>query len=714
MSLELLHCNSRHKAGTLYSVFKEHRAVGQSAPCDPCGSVGIIALRNWTARADARNIAGPGRAAKNGLFLGGAVAIIPSVRSDPRPWLPLAPLLLLAALVHGATLRFDFVGYDDPQRVLENPFVRQGLTIAGLRWAFTTTAHAPYWHPLTWLSHMADAQLFGLRPAGHHATNVLLHLASVVSLFGLLRCATGQRGPSLAASALFALHPVQAGTVAWVSARPDLLCGLFSLIALWAYVARARAPAFAALAAALLSKPTAAVVPLVMVLLDTWPLGDRRDPWTRLREKTPWLLLAAAGTAAVFFDVERVGGVTDSLRVPFLARAANAAVSYVRYLGHAAFPVGLSVHYPHPALPGGTPWSAAEIASSLAGLVLATALAVGARRLAFLRTGWLWFLLALVPVIGLVQIGDQALADRYLYFPGIGLWIAAAWTAHRVLAAVSPAWRTWLVAVGVPSILALLAWGSFTAAADWRDSRRLFSRALERYPDDPVMHYDLGVTLEEAGETRAAADHYRRAVEVRPTDARAHNNLGHLLAIAGREAEALAHFRRAVALEPGFAIAWNNLGNTLRATGRDGEALAAYRRAISIEPSPPEAMLNLAAALESLGRTDDAITQYRGYLASRPAEARAWQDLGVLLLRAGRAGSALDPLGTAVDLTHGRDPRMLYLLGEACFRVGDIERARQAVEQALAIDPLDPGVADSLAGLRDRLGPPGPASRSRP
>lgn len=609
---------------------------------------------------------------------------------------PLAALLLSTALVHGAALGFGFVGYDDPQRVLDNPFVRDGLTAAGVRWAWTTTAHAPYPHPLTWLSHMLDCQWFGLEPAGHHATNLALHLGCVALLYAFLLRATGESRPALVAAGLFALHPVNAGTVAWISARPDLLATVFALAALWAHAARRRSWACAALAAALLSKPVAAVVPLVMLIVDRWPLGDERPLHARVRANLACWLLAAAGAATVFLDRERVGGVEGALDVPLPLRLAGAAVACLRYVGYALWPARISAHDPHPYLSGGTPWPAWLAVLAALAIVAAT---LGARRLPALRTGWLWFLAALAPVSGIVQIGDQGLALRYLYFPGIGLWIAAVWTVHRRVPARAAAAAALLV-------LALCAWGTRYQAAYWRDSRTLFARALEIHPDDPVMHYDLAVELERDGDTAGALEHYRRAVAIRPSHSRAHNNLGILLDRAGASGEALEQFRLAVRLAPGFGAAWNNLGNALRRAGRFDEAIEAYRSALATASPPPEARLHLAIALREAGRDDEALASYRAYLAERPADGDAWHDLGLLLQRTGRTAEARAALERAVELTGRADPRTLGTLAEICLRAGDVDCARSALDDALHLEDLDPAVAARLRALRDRLPPP--------
>ena len=628
-----------------------------------------------------------------------------------RPILSLALLLILTALVHGRTLRFDFVGYDDPQRLLDNAHVTTGLTAEGLVWAWTTSAHAPYWHPVTWLTHMVDCEVYGLRPAGHHATNVLLHLGCVAAFYALLIRSTGRRRTSLLAAALFGLHPIQAGTVAWISARPDLLATLFSLLALLAYVHRvrgARTGPFVAMAmvAAVLSKPVAAVLPMTMLLLDHWPLERGTGEWARrFREKIPWFALSAAGAATVFLDFEQVGGVAEASRVSLPFRLANAAVSYVRYLGKLLWPSELSAHYPHPNLPGGEPWSTGQIAGALILLSAVTVATLYARRQRYLATGWLWYLLALLPVAGLFQVGDQAMAGRYLYFPAIGLWIVCAWSARTALESAPPVVRSFAWRAGCLVLLALMSWGSWAQSGPWRDSRSLFRRELEIHPRDPVMNYNLGVTLEQEADAVGAERHYRLALEVRPDDARAHNNLGNLMHGRQLDQEAAQHFRRAVELDSTFAAAWNNLANSLRSLDRGKEAIAAYRRALSLRPSLSEARINLASALHSAGRVEEAATEYRLYLDSNPRDGKAHNDLAWALLRSRAAdpGEALAHAERAAELTGHSDAKVLGTLSEACLRDGQRERAARIIDRALQLEDLDDAVAESLARQRERI-----------
>lgn len=587
--------------------------------------------------------------------------------------LALALVLLVTAAVYGRTVEHAFIGYDDPQRVLENPEVREGLTWEGFLWAFRTTSHAPYYHPLSWLSHMLDCQLYGLDPAGHHLTNVLLHLINVLLTFVLLHQLTGRLWASLLGAGLFALHPVQAGTVCWISARPDLLATSFSLAALLAYVRRRMAASVVAFALALLAKPAVLALPLVLLLIDAWPLERLRPrPWARVMEKAPWLLLSAAAAAAVLLDAERVGGIDPAAAVPAPARLANAAVSYLRYLRFLVLPGGFSVHHPHPYLPGGTPWAVWQVVAAT--VVLAT-LTVGAlvTRTGWLRTGWLWFVVMVLPVSGILQVGDQGLAERYVYLAAIGPFMAAA----LALSTLAERWNSRVVTGVAAVVLLALAAQSWTEVRAWRTTVTLFRHGLTRYPSDPLMHYDLAVALEKEGDLAGAERHYRESLRIRPRSAQALNNLGNLLYGQGRVEEARVSYEGALEIRPGWPMALNNLGNVLRALGRNDEAIARYREALASPDRDPRLDPILANAL------------------------------GTVLLRQGRSVEALEVLEPRAG---GDDPHVLSTLAVAYLMRGDLARAEETSLRARALtsDPaLREAVERQLSEIRRRRGEAG-------
>ena len=609
-------------------------------------------------------------------------------------------LLLAVGLAFGRAAGHDFVNFDDNVYVYDNPRVAAGLTADGIVWAFTGR-HAANWHPLTWLSHMLDVQLFGLRPAGHHASSVLLHGLTAAFLFLALRSLTGRLWTSAFAAALFALHPMRAESVAWVAERKDVLSGLFFALALGAYARYARRPSslprylavVALFALGLMAKPMLVTLPLLLLVLDCWPLGrgcparrsapDRPGAhprrWGRLAlEKVPLLLLSAA-SAAVTLWAQREAIVSDELLSPGW-RVANAAVSYVEYLGKSLFPANLAVFYPHPGS-GLAAWKAATAGGTLVAVTAGT-LAVR-RRHPWLAAGWLWFLGMLVPVIGLVQTGGQATADRYAYLPQIGLAVALAWTTA---AAGGTARRRPMACGAAAAALALLALGAWRQTGHWRDSETLFTRALAVTPGNALAHNNLGVFLSTKGRTDEAIAQYRRALELWPRYAEAATNLGVALAGRGLLREAMGSYRDALSSDPGHAGARYNLGNALALLGRDDEAIREYERALAVDPGMTEARVNLCAALERRGRPEEAAAQCRAALADKPDSSEAHANLGAALAALGRFDEAVRQHEAALRLAPA-SAEARFNLGNALFACGRTGEAIAAYRAALAVRP---------------------------
>lgn len=473
----------------------------------------------------------------------------------------LTPFLGLAALVFlafGGALRNGFVRFDDDAYVFENPQVAQGLTRAGARWAFTTGTEAN-WHPLTWLSHMADVELFGMNPAGHHATSLLLHAANAMLLFWALRRMTGRAGLSWLAAALWAVHPLRTESVVWISERKDVLAAFFGLLALGAYGRRAprgrlgwTVPLFAL---SLMAKPTWVTLPFLLLLLDAWPLGRwPAQPMRKLAaEKWPLFLLAAA-SCAITFAVQRRGGTVQTFDwLPFGARAGNAAVAYLEYLRALFWPVDLACFYPP--YPRGL--ALGTIGWALAGLLALTIAAVAhARQRPWWLVGWLWFLGALVPMIGLVQVGGQARADRYTLLPHIGLIVAVVWGMGEMARVGAPGYGKSKNAFGVV-LAGLLVAGlmlmSRGQTAIWRDSETLFRHAAAATRNNTYMQFNLANELARQERWREAAAAYRDVLAVSPDNPAALNNLAWALTAVppvapeqAREARELS--RRATAI----------------------------------------------------------------------------------------------------------------------------------------------------------------------
>jgi Tfp pilus assembly protein PilF len=552
---------------------------------------------------------------------------------DCRGALVAAALILLTAAIFAPLRGAPFLEMDDGQYVFENGVVRQGLSWTTLRWAFTST-EASNWHPVTWVSHLLDVRLFGLDAGAHHLVNVGLHAANAVLLFALLARLAGAVWPAALTAALFAVHPLHVESVAWIAERKDVLSAFFGLLTLAAYLRYLRRPGTGRFlsvlllyALGLMAKPMLVSLPLLLLLLDYWPLG--RWPgsapsagapgrprlaaaWPLLREKLPLAALAAASSALTVLAQSRGGSVISLAARPLAQRAGNAVVSLADYLSLTAWPAGLAVYYPHPG--AGLPsW---KIGLSLGFVALVTALAVAARRrLPYLAVGWGWYLVTLLPVIGLVQVGDQAMADRYTYLPLIGVFTAVAWGGASL--ARHTAARTALAALGIAAVLAcgVAARGE---AVRWRDGYTLFSRALAVTRDNWAAHNVLGGILSGRGDAAGAEEHYREVVRIRPTFPEGHNNLATVLAGQGRVDEAFPHYREAIRLNPRYAEPWFNMGLDLAGRGATADAAGALEEAIRRRPAYPKAWYLLGVQKERLGRTAEAAVCYRQALRYQP------------------------------------------------------------------------------------------------
>jgi len=513
-------------------------------------------------------------------------------------------LVAITLGVYGRVVGLRYVGIDDAAYVTQNPRVQDGLTSEGLRWALTTT-HQANWHPLTWLSHMLDVELFGPGPAGPHAVNAILHALTALLLFLWLDRATGEPWPSAFAAALFALHPLQVESVAWIAERKDVLSALFWMLTMRAWLGYVRRPAVARyvvmvalFGAGLMAKPMLVTLPFVLLLLDYWPLGRwPRTPGSGVAprrlvlEKVPLLGLSIASSVTTILAQRAGGAMVDLASLPIPARFANALVGYTVYLGKTLWPIDLAVLYPHPTtFPG---WRVAAAA-----LILG-AVSVGAwrwrLRRPWLAVGWCWFLGTLVPVIGLVQVGVQSVADRYTYLPGIGLFIIAAWGLAELTAAWGlPARAKSLAAV---SLLATLSVATWTQLGHWCDAESLFSHAVRVTRDNHVAHYNLGLALARQGKIDTAIDHFSEAARIHPGYAEAHHNLGTALLRQGQLEPAAEHLGEARRLSPEVPMVHLNHARVLQEMGRTADAADAYRDALRRRPEWPGALESLARIL---------------------------------------------------------------------------------------------------------------------
>ncbi len=560
-----------------------------------------------------------------------------AVETRRTAWVALA-LVLVTGAVFGRTLGLPFVALDDPEYVTENPALRGGLGLATVRWALTT-GQAANWHPLTWLSHALDVELFGLEPAGPHAVNLALHCASAALLYLLALRLTGSRWRSALLAALFSVHPLRVESVAWISERKDVLSMALWLATMLAWVRYVRGPSGRRLALAvglyalgLMSKAMLVTLPFALLLLDLWPLR-RVGPASRsgarardlLLEKWPFLALSAAVSAVTFLVQRGVGAVRPLAAVPLAERLSNGALAIWAYVGRWLWPSGLAVFYPLPPRPPGL----VPVAAAIAGVVLASALAWRWRaRAPHLLVGWLWYLGTLVPVIGLVQVGHQAMADRYTYIPSIGLGLAAVWSLPepRALGRRGPL-ALCAAAAGVLLALSVL---TVRQLGFWRDDATLFGHALEVTGRNWLAEQVLGVDLERRGDLPGAIARYREALRDNPESPEALNDLGNALVTIGARDEGVAVLRRAVERWPEYVGALSNLGGALCEEGRLAEGIPVLQRAVALAPEHFTARLNLALALADAGRDREALAQFELLARQAPSDPTVQAYLGRL------------------------------------------------------------------------------------
>ena len=581
----------------------------------------------------------------------------------------------------------DFVAYDDVTYVTGNDHVRSGLTVKGLVWALTST-EAGNWHPLTWLSHMADVQFLGLAPGRHHLVNVVLHLANAALLFLVLRAFTGALLPSAIVAAFFALHPLHVESVSWVAERKDVLSTLFWLLTMGAYLGYVRGRTAGRylvvvllFALGLMAKPMLVTLPFLLVLLDWWPLGrfDLTRASTRhstatpaaalagaLWEKLPLAALAAASCWVTIVAQQRGKAVVTSEVLPLGVRCANALVAYGRYLVKTFWPVDLAVFYPYPAAPPSLwRWGAALVV--LAGITVFVV--VRRRREPFLLVGWCWYLGTLVPVIGLVKVGAQFVADRYTYVPLIGIFIAAAWGVPLLCRSFARGRLVLGTAVG--TALALCVALSWLQVGTWLNSRTLFEHALRVNPDNWLAHNNLGTVLTNAGKADEAIAHYQEALRIKPDYDTAHYNYANVLVGRGRIDEAVNHYREAVRLNRNYIEAYDNLGTVLLRQGNLEEAQLMYHKVLEINPDQPEAHNNLGAVLLKQGRRANALPAFAAAVRLDPDFFRARVNLGLLLGDFARWDEAVEHLTAAVRLNP-----------TDAFARFNLERAERALREA--------------------------------
>jgi tetratricopeptide (TPR) repeat protein len=596
---------------------------------------------------------------------------------------------LITAVVFWPATFNQFVNFDDPDYVVNNSQVQQGLALEGVKWAFTT-GHASNWHPLTWLSHMLDCQLFGMKPWGHHFTSVVIHALSAALLFVVLHRMTRSYWSSLMVALIWGLHPTRVESVAWASERKDVLSTLFWILVLWAYshwtqkgssaAPRSRSWYWLCLCffvLGLMSKPMLVTLPFVLLLLDFWPL--RRFPQESLGklllEKVPFIVLAMVSSTITI--IVQQGAMSSVESVPIGARITNASIAYCRYLIQMFWPTNLAVFYPRR-----EHWDLVWVVLAVLLLAVISGTAIALRRKRpYLLVGWLWYLGTLVPVIGLVQVGQQAMADRYTYIPTIGLLVMIAlsindWLEHRK----SPA-STRLAVVAFPAIACAVL--TARQIPIWQDGKTLFrhtiavtekhptpyhnlgtqllesgsaaeslpylQEAIRLRPRDSFARYNHGLALMQLGQTKEAINELQTAIALRPNLSKPHMKLGAALSSMGRHEEALDHFATAVQLDPKDAVARQLFAESLVGLKRVDEGIAQYREATRLQPRSGDAYFRLAQTLQATGRNAEAIECWQNGLNVEPNDVTARNNLGALLAQAGRFQDAADQFRAALQ-----------------------------------------------------------------
>ena len=630
----------------------------------------------------------------------------------------LACLFLLVAtfVVYYPVQNYDFVNYDDTVYVYKNRHVQNGLTWDSLSWALKTK-HASNWHPVTWVSHMLDCQFFGLKPGWHHLSNLIFHITNTLLIFLILLSMTGNFWESTFVAGLFALHPLHVESVAWVSERKDVLSTLFFLLTIWSYIRWVKRPkttwyllVLFLLALGLMTKPMVVTLPFVLILIDYWPLkrleidpsdATRIQIWQSFQklflEKVPMFVLVALSSAATFYAQEHGGSVASLDNIPLTDRVGNAAVSYVTYIIKMIYPSQLAVLYPYPKT---LPWW--QVTGALLLLVLTTFLAFKVvRKVPYFTVGWLWYVGTLVPVIGLVQVGNQSMADRYTYIPLIGIFIIVAWGIPELTSSL-PGKKKWL-ATAAAIVLSVLMALTQKQIQYWKNSITLFTHTLEVTSNNLIPHYNLGVALAKKGQTDNAVEQYLKAIRIKPDYADAHNNLGFALFNKGQTDNAIKQYLEAIRIKPDYVDAHNNLGFALFNKGQTDNAIEQYLKAIRIKPDYENAHNNLGVALAKKGQTDNAVEQYLKAIRIKPDYADAHNNLGVALAKKGQTDDAIKQYLEAIRIKPDYVDAH-YNLGNALLDKGQTDDAIEQYLEALHIKPDYVDAHNNLAAAFFRKG----------
>ncbi len=600
-------------------------------------------------------------------------------------------LVFITIIVYLPVRNYEFTNYDDQDYVTANQFIRGGFSWQAVKWALTS-GYASNWHPMTWLSHMLDVQLFGLEPGAHHLTNVLLHAAAAFFLFFAFLKLTGALWRSAIVAALFALHPMHVESVAWIAERKDVLSALFAALTLLFYAEYVKADsptkrtrcfafALAFFALGLMAKPMLVTLPCVLLLLDFWPLrrNDALPAARRVLEKVPFFALSITSSIITFIVQRSAGSVRTLDYIPLDSRILNSLIAYCRYTAKLCWPSGLTVFYPMPDYVSG--WWGLVAGVSLLGLTIL--LFVLRKRWPELLVGWLWFIGMLVPVIGIVQVGAQSMADRYSYLPSIGFFIIIAWGGYELLYRyVSRSLLACVASIVLVSSLYVTA----QQVCYWKNTITLFERALVVTPNNFVAHVNLGSSLMQQKQLDRALKHYNEALALNADVFEAHYGAAVILESEGQLTNALEHFRAAVRIQPRHSVAHNNLGNVLLKLAETNDALTEFSAAIDADPNYAEAHYNLGVVLADIGKKESATTQYAEAVRIKPDYADAHNNLAVTLASLGKFEPAAEHLEQVLRL-RPTDAEAHFNLSVVLKKLGKPEEARRHVGMAFQLDP---------------------------
>jgi tetratricopeptide (TPR) repeat protein len=638
-------------------------------------------------------------------------------------------LIVVSFIAFGRILGNDFTNYDDGAFITENNHIKAGFNAESIKWALTTTYVSGYLHPPVWLSYMLDWSLFGANAGGHHLVSLLWHIGSAILLFLFLSKTTGALLPSAFVAALFALHPLRVESVAWASERRDVLSVFFGMATLYVYAYYVENPQISKyflclvlFVLALMSKPMLVTLPFVMLLLDYWPLGRLQKVLTPQRvttlvdngagkkkskqrkaesfvdkkiaksvqsnrqliinllwEKVPFFFLALALGIIVIWQVQEAKLFVSLQHIPFSDRIMNAMVSYVAYLGKTFWPINLAVFYPYEhSLPL---WQV--LGASLILLGISASVIYQAKRAPFLVVGWFWYLGVLFPVIGLMQASTQAMADRYTYFPSIGIAIMVTWGVVYLLPKEN---LRKIIVIPAAIIFAALTFLTWQQCGYWKNSISLFNHVLQVTKDNDLAHINLGSALAAQGKNEEAIAHYLEAIKIKPYISLAHFNLGVALTAQGKNEEAIASYREAIRLDPYSDKGHANLGVALADQGNNAEAIVHYLVAIKSNPNDYETHYNLAIALGEQGKVEEAIALYREALRINPDYSSAHVNLGVILGKQLKHDEALYHFRQALK-TDPNVPGIYFSLGVALANTGRLKEAEENFRHAVYLKP---------------------------